>query len=112
MNTRIVASLALLAALGPGLPLTVGRAADRSAATPDATVFVNHDPIAGADTLGTDQNKPASVSVRKLLLNDRDADGDNLMAYLVDKPQFGALALNVVAVVCTATDVSRPLPSR
>jgi hypothetical protein len=54
----------------------------------DPTVVIN-------DSYSTSQDIPLAVAAPGVLANDRDADGDNLMAYLVDKPQFGALALNV-----------------
>lgn len=41
-------------------------------------VRTNQAPVAGADTAGTDQGKPATITTAKLMLNDSDADGDPL----------------------------------
>ena len=64
-------------------------------ATPDTTVRVNHNPVAGPDSLGATQDRPASVSARKLLLNDSDADGDPLTLTLAGtlSSQGGSVSL-------------------
>lgn len=85
---------------GLAYPITV-RVTDNGTPVLDATrgfaitVRTNQAPVAGADFLGTDQNRPVSVAARKLLLNDSDSDGDSLTLTLAGTTsiQGGSLSL-------------------
>jgi VCBS repeat-containing protein len=56
---------------------------------------VNDAPIASNDQYATDEDQPLVVDVAAgVLANDSDADGDPLLASLVDGPQHGLLELN------------------
>ncbi|MDD5388106.1 MAG: Ig-like domain-containing protein [Gallionellaceae bacterium] len=72
------------------------QAHDGSAASNIATVTltirpVNDAPVAINDTVSGDED---TVLTGNVLSNDTDADGDNLLAVLVDAPTHGSLALN------------------
>jgi len=57
-------------------------------------------PIPFPDTLGTSENKVASISVRKLLANDRDPDGDELIVSSVDpSSSYGGTVSLILGVV-------------
>ena len=59
-----------------------------------ATIEVNAVPVAAADTFSTNEDETLSVIPSEgLLINDSDADGDDLRAVLVESTQSGTLTL-------------------
>ncbi len=81
----------------PSYPLTfTATNGVNPAASQPFTLVINRPPVAGNDTLGTEQDKPVSASVAKLLLNDSDPDGDPLAITAVASPssQSGAVVLS------------------
>ncbi|MBS0659571.1 MAG: cadherin-like domain-containing protein [Verrucomicrobia bacterium] len=67
------------AGMGGSFPLVFTAA---NGATPNATqnftLVLNTPPVAGSDTLAAARNTPVALPAARLLLNDRDADGDAL----------------------------------
>jgi VCBS repeat-containing protein len=55
---------------------------------------VNHAPTATADSYGTYQDKPLTVTAPGVLANDTDPEGDPLTAVLSSAPANGTVALN------------------
>ncbi|TLM73962.1 MAG: tandem-95 repeat protein, partial [Actinobacteria bacterium] len=69
--------------------------ADSNIVTVDITVTpVNDAPVANDDAYSTDEDTPLMIAAPGVLGNDTDADGDMLLAVVVDSPAHGALTLS------------------
>ncbi|MFK7735560.1 MAG: Ig-like domain-containing protein [Pirellulaceae bacterium] len=55
---------------------------------------INDAPIANADAMETEMDTPVSISPARLLANDVDADGDELMVTIVTEPGHGSVELS------------------
>ena len=81
----------------PSYPLTfTATNGVNPAASQSFTLVINRPPTAGADTLGTEQDKPVTAAVAKLLANDSDPDGDGLTISAITTPssQSGTVTLS------------------
>jgi VCBS repeat-containing protein len=69
--------------------------ADSGVATVTVNVgAVNDAPVANVDVYAVDEDQTLDVSTDGVLTNDTDADGDSLIALLLDGPANGTLSLN------------------